>query len=107
MNELIEGDSAVYQFVASFVVPPERRDDFVRLASKTGRDSVANEPGSRRFEVIADESDPNLFYLNEVYADVEAFNTHAAGPYFGAFFAEAGTYAEGPAWLMRGTLVGR
>lgn len=28
-----------------------------------------------------------------------------AGPYSGAFFAEASTYAEGPTWLMRGTLV--
>ncbi|MET9002843.1 putative quinol monooxygenase [Amycolatopsis sp. Hca4] len=96
----------MYQFLVSFTVRPEHRDDFVRLAAKTGRDSLANEPGSHRFEVIADEADPNLFYLNEVYADVEAFNAHAGGPYFGAFFTEAATYAEGPNWLMKGTLVG-
>ncbi|MFJ7215379.1 hypothetical protein [Amycolatopsis sp. NPDC098790] len=46
---------------------------------------------SRRFEVIA---------------DADAFTAHAAGPRFGAFFAEAATYAEGPTWLMRGTVVG-
>lgn len=96
----------MYQFVVSFTVPPERHEDFVRLATKTGQDSLANEPGSHRFEVIADAENPDLFHLNEVYADVDAFNAHAAGPYFGAFFAEAGTYAEGPTWLMRGTLVG-
>ncbi|WP_323183355.1 antibiotic biosynthesis monooxygenase [Streptomyces sp. NBC_00038] len=56
--------------------------------------------------VLADEENPDVFYLNEVYADVDAFNAHATGPYFAAFFAEAGAYAEGPTWLMRGNLVG-
>ena len=96
----------MFQFLVSFNVQPEHRDDFVRTAQKTARDSLANEPGSRRFEVLADEQDPNVFYLNEVYADADAFNAHAGGPYFGAFFAEANTYAEGPNWLMRGNLVG-
>ncbi len=44
--------------------------------------------------------------LNEVYTDLDAFNARASGPYFAAFFAEASTYAKGPAWLMRGNLVG-
>ena len=96
----------MYQFLVSFTVQPEHRDDFVRAAKKTARDSLENEPGSHRFEVIADEKNPDLFYLNEVYADLDAFNTHAGGPYFSAFFAEAGTYAEGPTWLMRGNLIG-
>jgi len=95
----------VYQFLVSFTVQPEHRDDFVRAARRTAHDSLADEPGSRRFEVIADHEDPDLFYLNEVYADVEAFKAHADGPHFGAFFAEASAYAEGPTWLMRGTLV--
>lgn len=43
---------------------------------------------------------------NEVYENVAAFNAHAGGPYFGAFFAEAGTYAEGPTWLMKGNVIG-
>jgi autoinducer 2-degrading protein len=95
----------VYQFLVSFTVQPEHRDDFVRAARKTARDSLANEPGSHRFEVVADEKDPDLFYLNEVYADLDAFNAHAVGPYFSAFFAEAGAYAEGPTWLMRGNVI--
>ncbi|MGY4978130.1 putative quinol monooxygenase [Streptomyces sp. 900105755] len=96
----------MYQFLVSFTVRPDRRDDFVRAARRTARDSLANEPGSHRFEVIADEEDPDVFYLNEVYADLDAFQAHAAGPYFAAFFAEAAGYAEGPTWLMRGNLVG-
>ncbi|MFD5899257.1 MULTISPECIES: putative quinol monooxygenase [unclassified Streptomyces] len=96
----------MYQFLVSFTVQPERREDFVRAARKTARESLANEPGSHRFEVIADEADPNLIYLNEVYADADAFNTHATGPYFAEFFADVSAYAEGPTWLMKGNLVG-
>ncbi|MFC4032350.1 putative quinol monooxygenase [Streptomyces polygonati] len=96
----------MYQILVSFTVRAEHRDDFVRAARKTARDSLANEPGSARFEVIKDENDPNILYLNEVFADVDAFNTHAGGPYFGAFFAEVGKYSEGPTWLMKGNLVG-
>ena len=94
----------MYQFLVSFTVQPAYREDFVKVARKTAEDSLANEPGSLRFEVITDEENPDLFYLNEVYADVDAFTTHTTGPYFGAFFAEASTYAEGPTWLMKGNV---
>ena len=96
----------MYQFLVSFVVQPEHRYDFVLAAQTVARDSLANEPGSHRFEVIADADNPDVFYLNEVYADVEAFEAHASGPYFKVFFAEASAYAEGPIWLMRGNHVG-
>lgn len=72
---------------SSRVSTPSCTSDFSRLA-RTARDSLTNEPGSHRFEVIADEENPDVFYLNEVYADVDAFNAHATGPYFAAFFAE-------------------
>ncbi|MET9225866.1 putative quinol monooxygenase [Lentzea sp. NPDC003310] len=94
----------MYQFLVSFTVQPAHREDFVKIARRTAEDSLATEPGSLRFEVIVDEDDPNLFYLNETYADVEAFQAHAGGPHFGAFFAEASAYAEGPHWLMKGTV---
>jgi autoinducer 2-degrading protein len=95
----------MYQFLVSFTVQPEHRDDFIRAAHKSARDSLANEPGSLRFEVIADAENPSVFYLNEVYANIDAFNAHAGGPYFGAFFADASAYSEGPNWLMRGNPV--
>ncbi|QIQ02182.1 putative quinol monooxygenase [Streptomyces liangshanensis] len=95
----------MFQFLVSFTVEPEHREDFVRAARKTARDSLANEPGSNRFEVIADEADPDVFYLNEVYEDADAFTAHAGGPYFTAFFAEASAYAKGPNWLMKGNVV--
>ncbi|USX54367.1 putative quinol monooxygenase [Lentzea sp. HUAS12] len=76
----------------------------MEIARRTAEASLANEPGSLRVEVIADEEDPDLFCHNEVYADVDAFNAHVSGPHFGAFSTEASAYAQGPAWLMRGTV---
>ncbi len=96
----------MYQFLVSFTVTAEHHEAFLAAARRTALDSIANEPGSQRFEVIADEADPNVFYLNEVYADVEAFNAHATGPNFGAFFATVGGIAEGPVWLMKGNTLG-
>ncbi|QIQ01259.1 putative quinol monooxygenase [Streptomyces liangshanensis] len=94
----------MYQFLVSFNVQPEHRTDFIHAAQTTGRHSLANEAGSLRFEVLTDEENQNLLYLNEAYADLAAFNKHAEGPYFGAFFAEVSTYAEGPRWLMKGNV---
>lgn len=95
----------MYTFLVSFNVQPEHRQDFIDIALKTGRDSLANEPGSKTFAVVADEADPNLLYLNEAYADEVAFQAHAGGSYFQAFFAEVGQYAEGPNWLMKGNII--
>ena len=35
----------MYQFLDAFTVRPEHRDDFARVAEKTARDSLSNEPG--------------------------------------------------------------
>ncbi|MFC7640550.1 hypothetical protein ACFQX6_05650 [Streptosporangium lutulentum] len=47
---------------------------------------------------MADEKNPDLFYLNEVYADLDAFNAHAAAP-TSRRSSPKRAYAEGPTWL--------
>jgi len=95
----------VYQIAVSFTVEPQHRDDFIRVALQTKRDALANEPGTRAFDLIADEENPNLFYLSETYDDAAVFQAHAGGPYFGTFFAAASPYATGPNWLIKGNHV--
>lgn len=56
--------------MASFTVQPEHRDDFVRVARKTACDSLANEPGSHLFEVIADEENPDEAAIAKDFAFV-------------------------------------
>jgi quinol monooxygenase YgiN len=95
----------MYNVAVSFNIPSEHREDFINAALKDGRDSGANEPGTHRFELIVDETDPNKFYLNEAYEDLDAFNVHAAGEYFKEFFAAIEAYADGPTWLIKGNRV--
>jgi (4S)-4-hydroxy-5-phosphonooxypentane-2,3-dione isomerase len=95
----------MYHVAVYFDVQPEHRQDFINASLKDGRDSGANEPGTLRFELIQDESNPDRFYLNEGYESAEAFETHANGEYFKAFFAEITPYVQGPVFLIRGTRV--
>jgi (4S)-4-hydroxy-5-phosphonooxypentane-2,3-dione isomerase len=92
----------MYQFLVSFTVQPEHRDDFIRQPARP-RATLSRTSPAPAGSSSSRTGNPDLFYLDEVYTDADAFNAHASGPYFGAFFAEASTYAEGPTWLVRGT----
>ncbi|MEV6098180.1 putative quinol monooxygenase [Nocardia sp. NPDC051981] len=95
----------MYHIAVSFDVPADRRDEFIAAALEDGRDSAADEPGTRRFELIADADNPNRFYLNEAYDDEAAFNLHAKGPHFARFFDIINSFATGPTWLIKGTRI--
>lgn len=93
----------MYHIAVYFDVPANRRDEFIAAALEDGRNSAAEEPGTRRFELIEDEERPNRFYLNEAYDDAAAFDVHATGPHFAKFFSLIEDYAHGPTWLIKGT----
>ncbi len=96
----------MYAIVVGLEIKPEHRQDFIKAALRDGHDSSISEPGTRRFELLQDESNPNRFYLGEAYEDKAAFETHANGPYFQAFAAAvSGYYVQKPTWLARGTLI--
>lgn len=96
----------MYFLVVSLEIKPEHRQDFIKAALQDGQDSCLNEPGTRRFDLIQDESNPNRFYLSEAYEDKAAFEAHANGPYFQAYFAAVSDYyAQKSTVLVRGTLI--
>jgi len=95
----------MYHIAVYFDVPADRREDFIAAALDDGRNSAADEPGTRRFELIVDQDDPNRFYLNEAYDDEKAFAVHADGPHFARFFELISSYAAGPTWLIKGNRV--
>lgn len=95
----------MYNVAVYFDVKPEHREDFIAAAHEDGRNSAASEPGTRRFELIVDESNPNRFYLNEAYDSLKAFDIHAKGPHFATFFEKISSYVEGPTWLIKGNRV--
>jgi Antibiotic biosynthesis monooxygenase len=49
----------MYHIAAYFDVSPEHRQEFIDAALQDGRDSVAKEPGTNRFELIEDANSPN------------------------------------------------
>jgi (4S)-4-hydroxy-5-phosphonooxypentane-2,3-dione isomerase len=95
----------MYHVASYFDVPPERHQEFIDAALEDRRDSLANEPGTKRFELIRDEENPNRFSLNEAYDDEAAFEDHKDGPYFKRFFDVIGDFAAGPTSLIKGTRV--
>jgi autoinducer 2-degrading protein len=95
----------MYHIVVGWDVTPECRDAFIAAALEDGRRAGAVEPGTKRFELIADEGNPNRFYLSEAYADKSAFEQHLAGAPLNAFFEAVKEIAVGPQWLARGTTI--
>jgi autoinducer 2-degrading protein len=95
----------MYQIASYFDVAPERHQDFIDAVLEDRRDSLASEPGTRRFELIKDSVNPDRFYLDEAYDDEAAFEVHKRGPYFERFFDVIGGFATGPASIFRGSRV--
>jgi len=65
--------------ILRFDVKPEHREAFIQAVAEHGRVAVPTEPGTLRFDVIANQDDPIRVFLYEAYADPEAFNVHLAG----------------------------
>lgn len=75
----------MYHITASFKVPADQHEEFVDATLADARESLANESGTLRFELIKDLHDERVFYLNEAYADEAAFAAHCSGPYYEKF----------------------
>lgn len=71
----------MYVLLLKFQVKPENLDQFREEILVDASTSVAKEPGCYQFDVSQDESDPNVLYLYEVYADKAAFEAHLETPH--------------------------
>jgi (4S)-4-hydroxy-5-phosphonooxypentane-2,3-dione isomerase len=95
----------LYHIAVQFDVPGARRADFIAAALEDGRESLASEPGTKRYELVTDSENPNRFYLYEVYESPAAFEEHRAGEPCTRFFELIEGYAKGPTWLIKGNVV--
>jgi autoinducer 2-degrading protein len=96
----------MYHIAAYFEVPPDHHEEFIRAALEDGCASVANEPGTKRFELVRDEDiRSNRFYLNEAYDDEAAFERHKSGRYYKRFFEIVDKFVEREEKGGRGDLV--
>jgi autoinducer 2-degrading protein len=99
-----ERKNSLYHIAVQFDVPDDRRQDFITAALEDGRQALATEPGTKRYELITDADNPGRFYLYEVYESSDAFAAHLAGDPAKRFFELINDYATGPTWLIRGDL---
>lgn len=95
----------MYVLLVHVDVKPEHRDAFGAAAGAHARRARQNEPGTIRFDVIADESDPNRLHYYEAYVDKAAFDAHAKGESIATFRAETQGWSNGSAIIYRGETI--
>jgi autoinducer 2-degrading protein len=62
-------------------IHPDHIEDYAAVIARQARTSVAEEPGCHRFDVYRHESDPQRFFLHEIYEDRAAFEAHTKMPH--------------------------
>ena len=72
----------MYIINASIRIKEGHREPFIEAMLDDARDSVKDEPGCLRFDLIQDGGDPNKIWLYEVYKDEAAFEAHLQTPHF-------------------------
>ncbi len=75
----------MFNLMVLLEVRPEDREDFLTAIIANAAESVRDEPGCHRFDVIAVEGEENRFVLYELYDDAEAFEAHKRAPHFAAW----------------------
>lgn len=80
----------MYVVTVLFRVEPAQAAGFLERVRRQAADSLAAEPGCRRFDVCHDPARPGMVFLYEIYDDRAAFDAHLASHHFRAFDAEAG-----------------
>jgi (4S)-4-hydroxy-5-phosphonooxypentane-2,3-dione isomerase len=86
------GQRVVAQAAGSYVnavdldIVPAERDNYLAAITENGM-AAAKEPGCRRFDILNLASDPNHFFLYEVYDNEAAFQAHRASDHFKKYAA--------------------
>ena len=68
---------------------PGRSTEFLPLILENGRRSIADEPGCRRFDVLAPAEGADRVVLYEIYDDEAAFDAHRTTDHYIEFRAAA------------------
>lgn len=69
----------------TFEAKPGFEEPFLARVRRQAADSLALEPGCRRFDVCRDDANPRLVFLYEIYDNPAAFDAHLASAHFHAF----------------------
>jgi quinol monooxygenase YgiN len=81
--------------VANLTVKEGKEDEFLALWDDLIAHIQANEPGCLHYTIHRSTTEPNVFYITELYDDQAAFDAHMGSEAFAAFGASIGDVVEG------------
>jgi quinol monooxygenase YgiN len=68
-------------------------DDRLAAAITTLTAAVRHEPGCLEFRAFRDAANPGVFYLYEIYADIDAFRAHLSTDHVAHFFTRLAAHS--------------
>ncbi len=80
--------------VATIVVKEDKADDFPAAWDDLFAHIDANEPGCEHYTLHRSATEPNKFFVTEVYADQSALDAHMGSDAFAAFGGSLGDFVE-------------
>ena len=87
VGQRVEAQSAgMFVNAVDLDIVPAERENFLAAIKENGA-AAATEPGCKRFDILNLGSDPNHFFLYEVYDNEAAFKTHRASEHFKKYAA--------------------
>lgn len=93
----------MYVLLVTLKIKPEHREEFIKAAIELdAKGSVETEPGAFRFDVIADDADPNTIHYYEVYRDRAAFAEHQRSEHFARYRDLTQPWLAAPTVVSRG-----
>jgi len=81
--------------VAKLTVKPEKADEFPAQWEKVFEHITAHEPGCEHYTLHRSSTEPNVFYVTEVYESQAALDAHMGSDAFAELGAGLGDFVEG------------
>jgi len=85
---------ARYVITVDFYLHAGTLEPFLRLIKENAHQSVADEPGCHRFDVLIEKGAPDHIVLYEIYEDRAAFDLHVKSRHFAQFNAASNRYVR-------------
>jgi len=86
--------------VVKVQMKPEYRERFLEEMWADAIGSEKSEPGCLMFNIVRDNTDPNVLYLFEVYKDVQAVEAHKKAPHFQKWLTTTEPWLAAPLQIM-------
>jgi quinol monooxygenase YgiN len=80
--------------VAKLTIKPDKADAFPAQWEDLMAHIAANEPGCHHYTLHRSSTEPNVFFVTEIYENQAALDTHMGSDAFAAFGASLGDFIE-------------